>query len=91
MALLINATGRSEVDEVALRARHKAICMQLACEELPVLTVPEVNEAIARLCAARLIDPSEHGRLRLPIQIDDIKATIANTPHLAHLFPKQGA
>ena len=53
MVLLMNASGRSEVDEAALRQRHRTICTSMLSDDLPVLPVPEQNEAIARLCAAR--------------------------------------
>ena len=88
MVLLMSASGRSEVEESALRHRHKAICMQLDCAEVPTLAAPEQNEAIARLVAARLLDISSTPHtLRLTVQTDDVKATVRAEPRLAHLLP----
>lgn len=88
MVLLMSASGRSEVEESALRHRHKAICMQLDCAEVPALSAPEQNEAIARLVAARLLDVSSTPHtLRLTVQTEDVKATVRAEPRLAHLFP----
>lgn len=92
MVLLMSASGRSEVEESALRHRHKAICMQLDCAEVPTLAAPEQNEAIARLVAARLLDTSSTPHtLRLTVQTEDVKATVRAEPRLAHLFPVQHA
>lgn len=86
VVLLLHSTGRSEVGATMLRERHKAICAQLRTDEYPVLPIPEQNEAIARLCAARLLDPSA-GTLRLTAQADDVKHVVRAIPTLAHLFP----
>ena len=52
------------------------------------LPAPEQNEAIARLCSARLVDAaSTAGTLRLTVQLDDVKAAVKAVPRLAHLFP----
>jgi Cdc6-like AAA superfamily ATPase len=88
MVLLMQSSGRSEVEEADLRQRHRAICERLKCAELPELSVPEQNEAIARLCASRLLDNSTGvGALRLNVQSDDVKATVRGVPLLANLFP----
>ena len=58
MVLLLHATGRSEVDEAALRQRHRAICHSLHAEELPVRGAPHraqggaVARAVARAARA---------------------------------------
>ena len=92
MVLLMNSSGRSEVEEAALRHRHTVICTTLSCDELPVLSVPEQNEAIARLCAARLLDTAVGpGTLRMTVQPEDVKATVRSVPRLSHLFPTQTA
>ena len=88
--LLMNASGKSEVEEALLRARHRAICMtNMHSEDVPPLPVPDQNEAIARLCAARLLDAAPTaGTLRLTVQPDDVRAVIRSVPQLAHLFPQ---
>ena len=92
MVILMSASGRSEVEEATLRHRHRAICMQLDCPELPCLSGPEQNEVIARLLAARLVDTSSTPQmLRLTVQPEDVKATIRTVPRLAHLFPQPQA
>ena len=91
MVLLMNSSGRSEVEEAALRQRHRAITTSMNADELPTLLVPEQNEAIARLCAARLLDVSGVGSLRLTVQSDDVKATVKAEPCLVHLFPDRTA
>ena len=68
--------------------RHKSICASLDCMDVPQLSPPEQNEAIARLCASKLLDTAPTaGALRLTVQPDDVKATVRGEPRLAHLFP----
>lgn len=87
VVLLLERTGRSEVHATLLRGRHKDLCTKLqACDEFPVLQIPEQNEAIARLCASRLLEPAG-GTLRLTAQPDDIKHYVREHPALSHLFP----
>ena len=91
--LLLQSTGRSEVDGKHLRERHKHLCETLRSDDFPVLQIPEQNEVIARLCASRLLDPSggslTYGTMRVTAQPDDIKDVVRKTPSLAHLFPQQ--
>ena len=90
MVLLMERSGKSEVEETLLRHRHRQICTQLDAIELPALSAPEQNEAIARLCAARLLDGgASAGTLRLTIQADDVKTTVRGVELLNHLFPVQ--
>ena len=88
MVLLMKASGKAEVDEVVLRNRHKAICASLDSNDVPPLSAPEQNEAIARLCASRLLDTAPTaGALRLTVQPEDVRATVRGELRLAHLFP----
>jgi origin recognition complex subunit 1 len=92
MVLLLERTGRAEVDRTALRGRHRDLCERLyAPEDFPVLQIPEQNEAIARLCAARLLEPAGSaaiGTLRLTAPLDDVKHYVREHPRLEHLFPR---
>ena len=56
-----------------------------------MLQIPEQNEAIARLCAARLLEPAGSaaiGTLRLTAPLDDVKHYVREHPRLEHLFPR---
>ena len=100
VVLLLHSTGRSEVDATQLRQRHRAICAQLhathgaaAAEEFPVLQIPEQNEAVARLCAARLLDATGggsvlSGNLRLTAAPEDVRHVVRGHETLKHLFPQ---
>ena len=91
VVLLLERTGRSEVDSTQLRGRHRDICASLrAPDDFPVLQIPEQNEVIARLCASRLLEPAggtATGTLRITALPDDIKAIIREHPNLEKIFP----
>ena len=88
LVLLMERSGKSEVDECDLRTRHRALCLAIDSPDLPCLSAPEQEEAIARLCASRLLDAgATSGALRLTVQPDDVKMTVRAVESLSHLFP----
>ena len=89
--MLLERTGRSEVDASLLRGRHRDLCVQLdAPYDFPPLQIPEQNEVLARLCASRVLElagGTSTDTLRLTAQPDDVKHYVREHPRLAHLFP----
>ena len=85
----------SEVESTVLRGSHKELCKVLnAPDEFPLLQIPEQNEAIARLCASRLLEPAggtrthaATGTLRLTAQPEDVKHYVREHPTPASMFP----